>query len=66
MMYEVNECCDCAVPGYPCLGSACSNRHVIYFKCDICGEDYLTENEMYDEDICLECYNAENEDDSED
>jgi hypothetical protein len=31
-----NHCCDCAVPGYPCLGEACSRRHVRVFYCDKC------------------------------
>ena len=55
MRYEVNECCECAVPGYPCLGSACSLRHVPRWQCDICGEDDLTEDEMHDDYICKNC-----------
>ena len=40
--YE-DQCCGCAVPGYPCLGSSCSYRHVPVIYCDVCG------NEMYDD-----------------
>ena len=29
-----NHCCDCAAPGYPCMGSACPNRRVPVFYCD--------------------------------
>lgn len=42
-----NECCDCAVPGYPCLGDACHNRHVPHVFCDVCGQ------EIYDDDVNL-------------
>ncbi len=41
-----NHCCDCAVPGYPCLGEACSRRHVEVHYCDRCDpycEDPLEE-----------------------
>ena len=29
-----NHCCDCATPGYPCLGSACPLRRVPVLYCD--------------------------------
>ena len=32
----VNECCDCAVPGYPCQGEYCSRRRVTRYFCDRC------------------------------
>lgn len=32
-----NECCNCATPGYPCLGSMCPNRNVPVHVCDECG-----------------------------
>ena len=45
--YE-DECCGCAVPGYPCLGSECPNRHVPHLYCDKCEDEveelYKTEN----------------------
>lgn len=53
----VNECCDCAVPGYPCLGSACPRRNVEVYECDECGEE-LVEDVYEDEDgkhYCKDC-----------
>lgn len=50
----VNECCDCATPGYPCRGSACPNRRVKHFYCDKCG----IEAKLYEYDgmeLCEEC-----------
>ena len=49
-----NECCDCAVPAYPCLGSLCPKRNVVHIYCDDCGE----ETELYDYDgaeLCKDC-----------
>ncbi len=54
--YE-NNCCNCASPGYPCIGSLCSLRSVKTFYCDECNEEidpdeiYLVENEH----LCEEC-----------
>lgn len=65
MRYESNECCDCAVPGYPCRGEACSLRHVPKYQCDICGTDDLSEDEITEIDgqhICEECYEKHYED----
>lgn len=62
MMYEVNECCDCAAPGYPCLGNACEMRHQTRYECDRCGTDDLTEYEIHHvdgEDLCDECFEEE-------
>lgn len=52
--YE-NECCDCAVPGYPCLGSSCPNRHVKRYYCDECGDDVEKLYEFDSEELCLDC-----------
>lgn len=52
--YE-NECCDCAVPGYPCLGNSCSRRHVPHLICDECGSDV---EELFDyegKEVCEKC-----------
>lgn len=49
-----NECCGCAVPAYPCLGSSCPKRNVIHLYCDDCGE----ETQLYDYDgdeLCKDC-----------
>ena len=52
--YE-NECCGCAVPGYPCMGSACPNINVKHLYCDKCKADC---EELYDydgEELCEDC-----------
>ena len=64
MQYEVNACCNCAVPGYPCRGSSCSLRHAVKYECDICGEDDFNEDSIIHEDdmdICLDCYEKREE-----
>ena len=50
MLKIENHCCDCAVPGYPCLGASCPNRQVEVHYCDVCGEEaeYWAEGE----DLC--------------
>lgn len=54
--YE-DECCDCATPNYPCLGSACSNRHVAHYYCDKCDEEIDSEELYYYDglEICKDC-----------
>ena len=47
--YE-DECCGCAVPGYPCMGSACPNRNVPHMYCDNCGDDV---EKLYKYVFCL-------------
>ena len=49
--YE-DECCDCAVPAYPCQGDKCSKRHVKHLYCDMYGEDV---EELYN-GMCVDCY----------
>lgn len=54
--YE-NQCCDCAVPGYPCLGNACKRRHVEVHYCDRCGYE-IPDGEIYEadgEELCEDC-----------
>lgn len=71
MKYEVNECCGCASPGYPCLGDRCNRRHTIKYVCDICGTDDLDEDDietdlLTNEDVCRWCRaQKENEEDEE-
>jgi hypothetical protein len=51
--YE-NECCSCATPAYPCLGSSCPNRNVAHYYCDCCGNEEMLYH--YDNlEICEEC-----------
>ena len=52
--YE-NECCGCATESYPCLGSACPNRHVPRFYCDKCGEDVEELYKVDGEELCEDC-----------
>lgn len=52
----VNMCCDCAVPGYPCLGPSCPNRKVEVYYCDECGEEIT--DDIYEADgmeLCEDC-----------
>ena len=55
--YE-DECCGCAVPGYPCIGSNCQNRHVKHLYCDKCKDDveklYKYDGQYLCEDCLLE------------
>ena len=50
-----NHCCDCEVPGYPCRGNACPNRHVEVHYCDQCGEEIDEIYEVDGEELCEEC-----------
>lgn len=52
--YE-NQCVDCAVPGYPCLGSSCPRRNVPVYYCDKCGEECDELVEIDGEHYCEEC-----------
>lgn len=59
MVRVENDCCDCAVPGYPCRGSNCPLRHVKHYYCDSCGaEADLKYMKLYDYDgqeLCVDC-----------
>lgn len=51
-----DRCCDCATPGYPCIGSACHNRNVTVYYCDVCGEEIGGDvYEVEDEHLCEDC-----------
>ena len=55
-MFKIeNHCCDCAVPGYPCRGSACPNRKVVVYYCDDCGEELDVVYEVDEEELCDHC-----------
>lgn len=55
MVREENNCCGCAVPGYPCLGTGCLKRHERVLICDNCKEEseylYIVDGEQ----LCEEC-----------
>ena len=55
MIQYLNECCDCAAPGYPCQGDSCPRRHVPHLFCDHCGQEV---NELFHvdgEQVCEDC-----------
>lgn len=60
MVKVENDCCGCAVPGYPCRGESCSLRHVKHYYCDDCGNEIDIEyDNLYQysdkEQLCEEC-----------
>ena len=58
MLVYTNECCDCATPGYPCLGSNCPNRRVPHYYCDEC-EDEVTLYKFDGKELCIDCIEKE-------
>lgn len=53
IIYE-DDCCDCAVPAYPCLGNSCPRKFVPHYYCDEC----QAEDELYEYDdlqLCANC-----------
>lgn len=60
MIERTNECCGCAVPGYPCIGSACELRNYPHYYCDRCDEE-VDQGELYrydGEELCIDCIKA--------
>lgn len=53
MIKYKNECRDCAVPGYPCIGSLCRYINVPYHYCDVCDSD--APYRIDGRDYCKEC-----------
>lgn len=52
--YE-NDCCGCAVPAYPCMGSACPNRNVPHLYCDECEEEAEELYKVDGKELCIDC-----------
>ena len=52
--YE-NHCCDCAVEGYPCLGSSCSLKKVPVYYCDRCESEIDEIFDVEGEELCEDC-----------
>lgn len=50
-----NDCCGCDVPGYPCRGESCPNRHVTHTFCDVCGGEELAMYTYDGRDYCPDC-----------
>lgn len=54
IVYE-DECCQCAVPGYPCAGK---HKRVQHYYCDGECEEEFSPSELYDFDgdmLCIDC-----------
>lgn len=49
--YE-NDCCGCAVPGYPCTGA---HKHVPHLYCDRCDSEVDVVYDVDGDDICEDC-----------
>ena len=49
--YE-NHCCDCAVPGYPCIDSSCPYVNVPVAYCDECDNDTYAQYDIEGEHYC--------------
>lgn len=49
-----NDCCGCAVTGYPCTGK---HKRVAHWYCDKCGDEFEPEElYVYDcEELCKDC-----------
>ena len=60
-----NQCCDCAAPGYPCMGEICPLRRVKVHYCDRCDVDldvvYWVDGEELCEDCLKELFKREDE-----
>lgn len=54
MIKYTNECVQCAVPGYPCMGSVCPNINVPHYYCDLCGKEGA-KHKIDGDDYCEEC-----------
>ena len=52
--YE-NHCCDCAVPGYPCVGKACPYVNVPVYYCDECNNETCAQYDIEGSHYCEEC-----------
>ena len=55
MIVYKNECCDCVVPAYPCMGSDCPKRNVLHLYCDVCGDEADKLYKVDGEEICEDC-----------
>lgn len=50
-----NDCCGCAVPGYPCIGEACDFWNVMHLYCDSCPQEVEDLYKVDDLWICFSC-----------
>lgn len=57
MIIKSNDCCDCASPGFPCIGRNCKLLDRTHYICDRCDEETY-EGELYwfnGEQLCIDC-----------
>jgi hypothetical protein len=50
-----NECCDCAVPAYPCIGKRCPLHNQKVYICDECKDEVDELYEFESEELCIDC-----------
>lgn len=50
-----DDCCDCAVPAYPCLGDSCPLRHQKHYYCDSCGDEVDKLYRIDGAELCESC-----------
>ena len=50
-----NHCCDCAAPGYPCIGWLCELRRVEVHYCDRCGSEAEEIYTVDGKELCEDC-----------
>lgn len=56
MLKIENHCCNCAVPGYPCMGHHCPRTKVEVHYCDKCGDEIPDDiYEVDGEELCEDC-----------
>lgn len=57
MLKYHDECCNCAVPAYPCLDAYCPHKNVPHYHCDLCDiDDSETDIYQYNyKTLCREC-----------
>lgn len=55
MIRTENDCCDCAVPAYPCLGDDCPLRHQKHYYCDSCGDEFGKLYRIDGMELCESC-----------
>lgn len=55
MIRVENDCCDCAVPAYPCLGDSCPLRHQKHYYCDNCHEEVDRLYRLDGMELCESC-----------
>lgn len=55
MIITRNECCDCAVPAYPCRGEKCPLKNQRVYICDDCKDEVDKLYEFENQELCIDC-----------